>query len=107
MFRWFLLGLKKVICSPFYTFLFCLFLLMFVLVFDGTFLRLWSMNKEIEILSQSITQLKIKEEQLNQQIAQANSIQFIEQQARERFELVDENDLLFLFPGVSFEKKEQ
>ena len=71
------------------------------LILDGSLFQLWSLHRDfdqIQVKSQKI----IKEsKQLDEKIARASDPSFIEREAREKLELVDEGDLVFVFTDDS------
>ena len=75
----------------------CVFFGLLGTLFDGTLYRLWALkNDQIKVNSNiAATQLEIMT--LQRQIKMAHDPKFIEREARDRFDLVDENDIVFVF----------
>ncbi len=69
------------------------------LVLDGTLLRLWSLHRDQTRIQSQIDELRSQSEVLQSQIDRALDPRFIEQQARDRFDLVNEGELIFVFSG--------
>jgi len=69
----------------------------FALVLDGSIFQYWTLVREHQRLEQSI---KLQEKQtieLAQKIKQAKSLEFVEHQARDRLDLVNRDELVFVF----------
>lgn len=75
----------------------CLALAFVNVVLDGTLLRVWSLNRDAITLSASSSDLKTELASLNQRITQAKDPGYMEREARDRFDLVNEGDLVFVF----------
>lgn len=82
---------------PFRVLLACLLLVFIGLVLDGTLLRLWGLHRDSQDLEQRMSKIEEMTDQLNFKIKLAQDPSFIELQARDRFELVEEGDLIFVF----------
>lgn len=67
------------------------------LLFDGTLFRLWVLDRDQTKIEVKIDKLKKETEELTTQIQEAKGLEFIERQARLRFDLVESDDLIFLF----------
>ncbi len=77
----------------------CLALAFVNIVLDGTFLRLWSLNRDAVSISASSDELKNELAGLDEKILQAKDPGYMEREARDRFDLVSEGDLVFVFAG--------
>ena len=75
----------------------CLGLGAATLVLDGTLLRLWNLHREARRIEGNIGKIEQSSKILEVQIRKAKKIDFVERQARDRFDLVGENDLVFVF----------
>ncbi len=75
----------------------CLAIAFVNLVLDGTLLRMWSLNRDFAQLEQSSKHLKTELASLDSKIRQATNPAFVEREARDRFDLVGEGDLVFVF----------
>ncbi|MGE0762546.1 MAG: septum formation initiator family protein [Bdellovibrionales bacterium] len=75
----------------------CLALAFVNVVMDGTLLRIWSLNRDVQQLSSSSNDLKKEITDLNHRIKQATDPSYVEREARDRFDLVSEGDLVFVF----------
>ena len=76
---------------------FCLAIVFVGLVLDGTLFRLWSLYRDSETLAHKTTNVSHEADKLQMQILKAKDTDFIGLQARERFELAGEGDLIFVF----------
>ena len=75
----------------------CLFLLFIGLFLDGSLIRLWSLHRDSGDLVKKIEALEAKSLETKMKIRNAKDPQFIEIQARDRFDLAGEGDLIFVF----------
>lgn len=75
----------------------CLGLLVLNLVLDGSLFRLWSLNQDAQTISQDILSLQAQNADLAKRLKKAKDPAFLEREARDRFDLVSEGDLVFVF----------
>lgn len=75
----------------------CFVFLCVYLILNGTVFRLWSLNRDQDRLTMDIQRLKQESSHLQVQLKEAKDPSFIEKQARDRLDLVGENDLVFVF----------
>jgi len=87
----------KILESPAKVALYCLGIIFFALVLDGTLFQLWSLYHEHDRLEKNIHQVKIESELLHKKIIQAQGLDFIEKQARDQLDLVEEDEVVFVF----------
>lgn len=78
-------------------FIICALVAFFGLLFDGTFIRLWSLSQQQKRLRDQISQLKIQNSQLNVQLEKAKDPAYISRMARDRLDLVGDDELIFVF----------
>ena len=67
------------------------------LVFDGTLIKIWRLQRHIQSFQTQTSQYEEKIEVVREQIQRSNDPEFLERQARDRFDLVNEGDLVFVF----------
>lgn len=91
-------ALRRFLYRPGRVFAVCLAFLAMNLVFDGILWRLWGLHHDHERRGSEIALLKEQVTSLDRQLKQARDPSFIERQARDRLDLVGQNDLLFVFP---------
>lgn len=84
--------------SPLKVFLFCLGLFVFSLLSNGLWWRLWALQRDQQAIHLKIEMTQQRITELDKLLKQSQDIEFIERQAKERLDLVDENDLVFVFP---------
>ncbi len=77
--------------------IFCMAFAFVHLVLDGTLLRLWALHRDQGLIQNKISDLLLESEKLQIKIDQSFDPNFIEQQARDRFDLVSEGELVFVF----------
>lgn len=75
----------------------CLFLLFAGLILDGSLFRLWVLHRDSVDIEQKMKNVRAATGELQMKIKKAKDPQFIEIQARDRFELAEEGDLIFVF----------
>lgn len=71
------------------------------LIVDGSVLELWKLTGERKKAQAQIEETKKQIAHLQQELIRAQDPEFIQRQARDRFNMVGEHDLLFLFPSES------
>ena len=89
--------LDRVLQNPLRVFWVCLGLIFFNFMIDGSPLRLWSLHREQDELRAQVASLKVENNRVKALIKKASDPNFIEREARDRFDLVEESDLVFIF----------
>lgn len=90
--------LRRFFQRPAQVFLLCLVFLLMTLIVKGTLLRLWNLHQEVARIQADILLTHEKTRKLDLAIMRVKDPSYLERQARERLDLVNENDLVFLFP---------
>jgi cell division protein FtsB len=67
------------------------------LLFNGGLLKLYSLHRDHQRLTDQIQSVRMQISELDQQLKRAKDPAFIERQALDRYDLVEEHDLLFVF----------
>ena len=75
----------------------CLCFVTLSLVFNGSLLRLYGLHRDYDRLAAQIISVETNISEMNQQLKMVQDPQYIERQARDRYDLVQENDLIFVF----------
>ena len=75
----------------------CLGFIVLNLVLDGSLFRLWSLHRDYGTIQQDIQTLQAQNTKLKMQLSRARDPAFLEREARDRFDLVSEGDLVFVF----------
>lgn len=91
--------LMYILESPQRFFVLCLGICFFTLVFDGSLWRLYSLHKQQQILVEKRAQSKKETIRYQALIQKAKDPEFLKKQAREKFDWVEEDELVFLFAG--------
>ena len=90
-------SLGKLLQNPLQILWTCLALAFINCVLDGSLLRLWGLHRDHDKLREQVAQLKIENQKVKYLIKKASDPTFIEREARDRFDLVEEGDLVFVF----------
>jgi hypothetical protein len=90
-------GLNDLLQAPQKVIWICLGLLTLNLVLDGSLFRLWSLHRDSDSIFKNIQTLQAQNEDLNKRLQKARDPVFMEREARDRFDLVSEGDLVFVF----------
>ncbi len=90
--------LKNWLNQPQKVFIGCLFLLIISLFLNGTVWKVWGLYRDQSVIKEQINQARITIKSYDQQMVLAKDSTFIEHQARDKMDLVGENDLVFVFP---------
>lgn len=76
----------------------CLFIFVVSLFLNGSLWRVWGLRRDHATIQNQIENAQKQSSILDVQIRQAKDPVFIERQARDKLDLVGENDLVFVFP---------
>lgn len=77
------------------------------LVLDGSLIRLWSLHRGHGQIQENIAALKAKNQEMKARLKRAKDPAFLEREARDRFDLVSEGDLVFVFSEEEAPKSKQ
>lgn len=83
--------------QPGKVFLSCLIFAGVSLLFNGGLLNLYSLHRDFSRLNQQIDSVHAQIKDLDLQLKRAKDPVYIERQALDRYDLVEENDLVFVF----------
>lgn len=83
--------------SPFRIFLISSFLVVGGLVVDGSLFRLWRLHRDSSEIDRKMSVLKVDTEQIELNIKRGHDPNFMELEAREKFDLANEGELVFVF----------
>lgn len=101
MIRFFFAHLAKIVNDflqhPLRVFVTCACIVMAGLILDGSLFRLWRLNRDTLELTKRMQVLRTETNQLDKKIKQAKDPNFLEIEAREKFDLASEGDLIFVF----------
>ena len=75
----------------------CLVLIFLSLVVEGSLLQLWRLNRQTDQLKLKINEVSLISKNLKMNIRRASDLKYIDRQARDRFDLVGKDDLIFVF----------
>lgn len=64
---------------------------------DGTLIRLWRLHKEFQEIQYKTVDLESRTIEMDEKLRRASDPLFIEREARDRFDLVGQGDLVFIF----------
>lgn len=103
IYRWF----HNLVHRPVQVFWICCALAFVGILLDGTAFRLWSLHRDHRVLTERISQAKVRSKQLEFRIQKAQQPEFIERAARDQFDLVKEGDLIFIFSEETSEDTEK
>lgn len=90
-------GLSDLLQHPQKVIWICLGLLTLNLVLDGSLFRIWSLHRDAESIAASIETLQAQNVEMKKRLQRAKDPAFLEREARDRFDLVREGDLVFVF----------
>lgn len=89
--------IRQVLEEPLTVFVGCFVIVLGSLLIDQSLLNLWRLHRQTNDLVQQSDQLRDKLKNIEQSILKAKDPTFIERLARDRFDLVSEGDLIFIF----------
>ncbi len=90
-------GLYELLQTPQKVIWICLGLLVLNLVFDGSLFRLYSLYRDQNQIQQQTVVVQQRNQELKARLNKARDPAFLEREARDRFDLVGEGDLVFVF----------
>ena len=82
---------------PFWVFVVCMFGVSSHLSCSGALARIWNMGVKQKQLTGRLTDLKQKNHLVEEQLSRLSDRHFLEQEAKSRFNLVGERDIVFIF----------
>jgi cell division protein FtsB len=90
-------SVSDILQHPLRVFAISLALVVAGLVLDGSLFRLWRLDRDTTDILSRIEVLKSQTHEIDQKIKRARDPNFIEIEAREKFDLASEGDLVFVF----------
>lgn len=90
-------GLNDLLQAPQKVIWICLGLVTLNVVLDGSLFRLWSLHRDHLAIQQNMQSLQQQNADLKKRLLRAKDPAFLEREARDRFDLVSEGDLVFVF----------
>ncbi len=93
----FFAALYKLLYNPRKVFFLALCFALGSLLLNGTFLRLYKLQRDHQTLELQIVETRQTIADLDRKMVLANDPYFIQRTAMDRYDLVDENDLVFVF----------
>ena len=91
------LKLRRWLNQPKRVFLFCISIFILTLFLNGTVWKIWSLSNDKKNIQEQIQQARFSILDIEKQMKQAKDPYFIERQARDKMDMVSENDLVFVF----------
>ena len=98
---------QNLLQSPFKIFIICVFFSVLNLSLRETPLKLWNLKKEYKNALKKKIQVKKKLEQLKLKIKRASHLDFIEKEAKNRFDLAKKGELVFIFSSKKGQEKDE
>jgi len=89
--------IREVLEKPRTVFVSCVALVFMSLLLNGTFWRLWNLQRDKERKQREMLVTMKETDTLKTQLLQAKDPAFIEHQAKDRLDFAGENDLVFVF----------
>jgi hypothetical protein len=87
----------KLLHQPLKILLICLTFATASLLMNGTFLQLYRLHRDQNVIADQISATKMQIIDLDKQLKMAKDPVFIERQALDNYDLASENDLVFVF----------
>ena len=82
---------------PLRIFVICFAVAVTALIVNGTLLRLWNLNHNSNLIAERTTQLRNQTKKIDQKLRETRDPSFLELEARERLNLANKGDLVFVF----------
>lgn len=91
------ISIKRILQQPKKIAMICGVFLVISLLGNGLLWRLWELHHEMDRISAEVLEINTASSRLQAQLRQAKDPSFIEQQAKDKLDLVAENELVFVF----------
>lgn len=75
----------------------CFIFLFFGLILSGDLFKLYKLIRHKEALTARITKVEVAKQEIRSKIKESSSQEYIEREATERFDMVQDGDLIFVF----------
>ena len=82
---------------PFWLFIACFVVVCMHLILDGSVLRMWHLYNSRKVLESRITDMQTKNALVEERLNKLSDSRFLEREVRDRFNLVGEEDIIFIF----------
>ena len=89
--------IRKYLYHPKRILIFCVLFAVGSLIFNGGFYSLYSLHRDHNRLNDQMVLLEKQIVEMDQQLRLARDPEYIERQARDRYDLADEQELIFVF----------
>ena len=89
--------IEKLLMSPQIVLIICSIAVIFHLIIDGTAVKIWRLSQKEAYLTRKIDYLKERSLDISLKIQQNYMPDHLERTAREHFDMVEDQDLIFLF----------
>lgn len=90
-------SLNRILSNPFRVFIICLVLGAMAVTLDGSLYKYWSLSNSESELNQRIHRVTTDSQAIKSQIEKTKSLNFLERQARDRLDLVGQDEIVFVF----------
>ena len=97
--------IEKLLMSPHIILVLCLIWVILHLIVDGTAIKIWKLAQKEADLTENIALLEQKTQDISIEIKKNYMPEYLERLARERFDLVQDQDLVFVFPQIPSKSK--
>ena len=98
LFQEFGFKVRNFLNQPKRIFFLSLFVFVIALFLNGSLWKVWGLRRDYNTIQQQILLSQKQSSVLDMQIKQAKDPAFIERQAMDKLDMVNENDLIFVFP---------
>lgn len=90
-------SIKRTLYSPLKVAAFCTIILFLALILNGSLWKLWGLHRDYQRVLLAIEQTSNESNNLDLQLKQAKDPSFIERQAKDKYDLAGDQDLVFVF----------
>lgn len=89
--------IKQCLDHPLWLLIFCSCVVCMHLVLDGSFMRMWHLYNSRKVLENRIKDIQTKNTLVKERLKKMSDSRFLEKEVRDRFNLVGEEDIIFIF----------
>ncbi len=89
--------INRLLLNPIRVFILCLVLGTMAITLDGSLYKYWSLTNSETELDKRIGRITIASNSIKSQIEETKNLGFLERQARDRLDLVGQDEIVFVF----------
>ena len=97
---------KQILNRPAWVLIICIILILSNVIFDGTFSRLMNLVRSQKALENRINDIEQKNFLVEERLKKLSDSEFLEKEAKDRFNLIGEEDIVFIFSDENIDNSD-